>query len=43
VDSFQAQEFAGALGWTLTEEEVKELRETASKVRPVQGFPVERL
>lgn len=39
----QAQEFAGALGWTLTEEEVKELRETASKVRSVQGFPVERL
>lgn len=39
----QAREFAGALGWTLTEEEVKELRAIASKVRPVQGFPVERI
>uniref|UniRef100_A0A0D6QV87 NADP-dependent oxidoreductase domain-containing protein n=1 Tax=Araucaria cunninghamii TaxID=56994 RepID=A0A0D6QV87_ARACU len=39
----QAKEFAGALGWTLTEDEVKELRETALKLRSVVGFPVERL
>lgn len=39
----QAQEFGGALGWSLTQEEVKELRDVASKLRPVQGFPAERL
>ncbi|KAH9315488.1 hypothetical protein KI387_024115, partial [Taxus chinensis] len=32
----QAQEFGGALGWTLTEDEVKELRAVASTLRPVQ-------
>eukprot|EP01018_Ginkgo_biloba_P029515 Gb_22673 [translate_table: standard] len=38
----QAQEFAGALGWTLTKEEVDELREIASKGKPVQVFPLEK-
>ncbi|KAJ8749270.1 hypothetical protein K2173_018750 [Erythroxylum novogranatense] len=39
----QAKEFAGALGWRLTSEEVKELRSLASEIPPVVGFPVEKL
>jgi hypothetical protein len=39
----QAREFAGALGWSLTEQEVEELRSMAREVKPVIGFPVERL
>lgn len=39
----QAAEFAGALGWRLTEEEVNELHSTASEIEPVIGFPVEKL
>ncbi|GAV59999.1 Aldo_ket_red domain-containing protein [Cephalotus follicularis] len=38
----QAKEFAGALGWRLTNEEVNELRSLA-EVGPMIGFPVERL
>ncbi|KAK9093584.1 hypothetical protein Syun_028495 [Stephania yunnanensis] len=37
----QAQEFCGALGWRLTDEEVSELRSMASVIKPVIGFPVE--
>eukprot|EP00249_Psilotum_nudum_P004648 c18152_g1_i1 orf=381-1571(-) len=37
----QVQEFSGALGWNLTADEVDELRQVASTVDPVQGFPVE--
>ncbi|KAH7434200.1 hypothetical protein KP509_06G005400 [Ceratopteris richardii] len=37
----QAEEFAGALGWTLTDNEVRELRQLATRVTPVMGFPVE--
>ncbi|CAD6221276.1 unnamed protein product [Miscanthus lutarioriparius] len=39
----QAREFAGALGWSLTDEEVEELRSMAREVKPVIGFPVEKL
>ncbi|GJN10302.1 hypothetical protein PR202_ga28385 [Eleusine coracana subsp. coracana] len=39
----QAREFAGALGWSLTEQEVEELRSMAREVKPVIGFPVEKL
>ncbi|KAJ4839348.1 hypothetical protein Tsubulata_008287 [Turnera subulata] len=39
----QADEFAGALGWRLAGEEVDELRSLALKIKPVIGFPVERL
>ncbi|XP_043701487.1 uncharacterized oxidoreductase At1g06690, chloroplastic [Telopea speciosissima] len=39
----QAKEFAGALGWRLTEEEIAELRSLASETKPVIGFPVENL
>ncbi|CAM0905297.1 unnamed protein product [Alopecurus aequalis] len=39
----QASEFAGALGWSLTEQEVEELRSMAREVKPVMGFPVEKL
>ncbi|KAK9086116.1 hypothetical protein Sjap_026527 [Stephania japonica] len=39
----QAQEFCGALGWKLTDEEVSELRSMASEIKPVIGFPVEKL
>lgn len=39
----QAEEFKGALGWRLTNEEVAELRSLASKIKPVIGFPVEKL
>eukprot|EP00262_Sarcandra_glabra_P021096 TRINITY_DN8714_c0_g1_i1.p1 TRINITY_DN8714_c0_g1~~TRINITY_DN8714_c0_g1_i1.p1 ORF type:complete len:367 (-),score=74.90 TRINITY_DN8714_c0_g1_i1:118-1218(-) len=39
----QAKEFAGALGWRLTDEEITELRLLASETKPVIGFPVEKL
>jgi aryl-alcohol dehydrogenase-like predicted oxidoreductase len=39
----QASEFAGALGWSLTDQEVEELRSLAREVKPVMGFPVEKL
>ncbi|KAJ0053969.1 hypothetical protein Pint_01369 [Pistacia integerrima] len=39
----QAKEFSGALGWRLSDEEVNELRSMASEIRPVVGFPVEKL
>ncbi|GJN24486.1 hypothetical protein PR202_gb12228 [Eleusine coracana subsp. coracana] len=39
----QAREFAGALGWSLTDQEVEELRSMAREVKPVIGFPVEKL
>lgn len=39
----QAEEFKGALGWRLSDEEVAELRSLASEIRPVVGFPVENL
>ncbi|KAK5835056.1 hypothetical protein F383_02208 [Gossypium arboreum] len=39
----QAEEFAGALGWRLSNEEVDELRSLASEISPVTGFPVEKL
>nr|DAD39361.1 TPA_asm: hypothetical protein HUJ06_013684 [Nelumbo nucifera] len=39
----QAKDFAGALGWRLTNEEIVELRSLASEVKPVIGFPVENL
>ncbi|BBN18305.1 hypothetical protein MPTK1_8g01480 [Marchantia polymorpha subsp. ruderalis] len=37
----QAQEFAGALGWSLSGSEVEELRSIAKNVKPVMGFPAE--
>lgn len=39
----QAKEFAGALGWKLTDSEVVELRSLASNIPPVTGFPAEWL
>lgn len=39
----QSMEFAGALGWRLEAEEVEELRSLASDIKPVIGFPVEKL
>ncbi|KAH8509225.1 hypothetical protein H0E87_011111 [Populus deltoides] len=39
----QAEEFAGALGWRLTSEEIDELRSLAMEIKPVTGFPVEKL
>lgn len=39
----QAIEFAGALGWRISDEEVNELRSLASEIKPVIGFPVEKL
>lgn len=39
----QAAEFAGALGWRLSNEEISELRSLASEIKPVAGFPVEKL
>ncbi|XP_057487801.1 uncharacterized oxidoreductase At1g06690, chloroplastic-like [Actinidia eriantha] len=39
----QAKEFAGALSWRLTAEEIDELRSLASETKPVIGFPVEKL
>ncbi|XP_022885878.1 uncharacterized oxidoreductase At1g06690, chloroplastic isoform X1 [Olea europaea var. sylvestris] len=38
----QATEFAGALGWRLSTEEIDELRSMASEIKPVTGFPVEK-
>ncbi|XP_010542710.1 PREDICTED: uncharacterized oxidoreductase At1g06690, chloroplastic [Tarenaya hassleriana] len=37
----QATEFSGALGWSLTPDEVRELRSMASEISPTVGFPVE--
>jgi hypothetical protein len=37
----QAQEFAGALGWSLSEDDERELHYLATKVKPVVGFPAE--
>ncbi|KAK2998730.1 hypothetical protein RJ639_022765 [Escallonia herrerae] len=42
-NSEQAKEFAGALGWRLTKEEIDELRSMAAETKPVVGFPVEKL
>lgn len=39
----QATEFVGALGWRLTDSEIEELRSLASQIKPVVGFPVEKL
>lgn len=39
----QAAEFAGALGWSLSKDEVEELRSMAKQIRPITGFPVEKL
>ncbi|XP_050229760.1 uncharacterized oxidoreductase At1g06690, chloroplastic [Mercurialis annua] len=39
----QAMEFAGALGWSLSNEEINELRSMAKDIKPVVGFPVEKL
>lgn len=39
----QAKEFAGAIGWSLADNEVAELRSLASEIKPVVGFPVEYL
>uniref|UniRef100_A0A0E0AFL1 NADP-dependent oxidoreductase domain-containing protein n=1 Tax=Oryza glumipatula TaxID=40148 RepID=A0A0E0AFL1_9ORYZ len=39
----QAREFAGALRWSLTDQEVEELRSMAREIKPVIGFPVEKL
>ena len=39
--SMQANEFAGALGWSLTADEERELHTLSKKVQPVRGFPVE--
>lgn len=39
----QAKEFAGSLGWRLTDEEITELRSLASEIKSVTGFPVEKL
>ena len=39
----QAAEFAGALGWSLSKDEADELRSMAKQIRPVTGFPVEKL
>ncbi|KAJ4811418.1 NAD(P)-linked oxidoreductase superfamily protein [Rhynchospora pubera] len=38
----QASEFAGSLGWSLTDTEIEELRSLASEIGPIIGFPVER-
>ena len=39
----QAEEFAGALGWRLTSDDINELRSLALEIKPVIGFPVEKL
>lgn len=39
----QAKEFEGAISWTLSDDEVAELRSLASEIKPVIGFPVEKL
>ncbi|XP_042483950.1 uncharacterized oxidoreductase At1g06690, chloroplastic-like [Macadamia integrifolia] len=42
-NSEQAKEFAGALGWRFTDEEIAELWYLASETKPVIGLPVENL
>lgn len=42
-NAVQTTEFAGALGWQLTDEEISELRSIASDIKPVIGFPVEKI
>ncbi|KAJ6681381.1 hypothetical protein OIU74_019792 [Salix koriyanagi] len=42
-NAVQAEEFAGAIGWRLTGEEIDELRSLAMEIKPVTGFPVEKL
>ncbi|KAL5977333.1 hypothetical protein ACLOJK_021679 [Asimina triloba] len=42
-DAEQAQEFAGALGWKLTDDEIAELRLLASEIRPGFRLPFENL
>lgn len=37
----QAQEFAGALGWSLSDDHERELHSLAKRVKPVVGFPAE--
>lgn len=37
----QANEFAGALGWSLTADEEQELHTLSKRVQPVRGFPAE--
>ncbi|CAL1394422.1 unnamed protein product [Linum trigynum] len=39
----QAKEFGGSVGWSLSTDEVDELRSMASEISPVIGFPVEML
>lgn len=39
--SMQANEFAGALGWSLTADEERELHTLSKRVQPVRGFPAE--
>ncbi|KAK4437442.1 putative oxidoreductase, chloroplastic [Sesamum alatum] len=39
----QAKEFAGAVGWRLSNDEVEELRSMASEIKRAVGFPVEKL
>ncbi|XP_050943973.1 uncharacterized oxidoreductase At1g06690, chloroplastic-like isoform X1 [Cucumis melo] len=39
----QAIEFVGALGWTISNEEIHQLRSFASKLRPLFGLPFENL
>ncbi|XP_074273328.1 putative oxidoreductase At1g06690, chloroplastic [Silene latifolia] len=42
-DGQQAAEFGGSLGWQLSTDEVDELRSLAKEIKPVIGFPVEKL
>ncbi|KAH9624341.1 hypothetical protein KSS87_006706 [Heliosperma pusillum] len=42
-DGEQAAEFGGSLGWQLSTDEVDELRSMAKEIKPVMGFPVEKL
>ncbi|KAK9691350.1 hypothetical protein RND81_09G191300 [Saponaria officinalis] len=42
-DGQQAAEFVGALGWRLSSDEIDELRSMAKQVKPIIGFPVEKL
>lgn len=37
----QAKEFVGALGWRLTDQEIKELRSLASQIPAATGLPFE--
>ncbi|KAM1492500.1 hypothetical protein PS1_024787 [Malus domestica] len=39
----QVAEFASSLGWRLNTEEVAELRALVTEIKPVTGFPVEKL